>query len=249
MDDQSAQRGRGRGRGRGQQGRGGRGGLGSQGGDDPSSRQDATSLPADSSSSSSSRPKIINGSYHCDYHKKSGKCDVCKHMEEKRNVLSSHFNIPHSIAGHNTHLPATQKPKLKWFIYLEECIHPEGIYQYVGSTDSMTHRWANTKSKINAITAGKDVKPGTGLTKHVKKGCSVFTQGMNNVRITLLEHFTTSTESLEQSSHQEGPGCRCCECNKLKDLEDKWISRLGTYHGQFSLNDRDEITRKTRVNY
>ena len=146
MDDQSAQRGRGRGRGRGQRGRGGRGGVGSQGGDDSSTRQDETALPSDSSSSSSSRPMIINGSYHCVYHKKSGKCDVCKPMEEEKNVLSSHFIIPHSIAGHNTHLPATQKPKLKWFIYLEECIHPEGIYQFVGSTDSMTHRWATTPS-------------------------------------------------------------------------------------------------------
>ena len=107
----------------------------------------------------------------------------------------------------------------------------------------------NTKSKISAITPGKYVKSGTGLEKHVKKGCSVFRQDMNNVRLTLLEHFTTGTESLRQSSHQEGPGCCCSECNRLKQKEDKWISRMGSYHGKYGLNDRDEISRNTRVNY
>ena len=113
----------------------------------------------------------------------------------------------------------------------------------------MTHRWSKTKSKINAINAGKEVKPGTGLEKHIKRGCTEFRPDLKNVRITLLEHLTTSEESLRSAIHQEGPGCRCCECNKLKNLEDKWISRLGTYHGKFSLNDRDEITRNTRINY
>ena len=188
-------------------------------------------------------------SYHCDYHRQSGKCNVCKHMEERRNVLSTHFKIPHSIAGHNIHLPATQKLKLKWFIYMEECIHPDGVYQYVGSTNSMTHRWSNTKSKINAINAGKEVTPGTGLEKHMRKGCTVSSPDMKNVRITLLEHFTTSIESLRSAIHQEGPGCRCCECNSLKKVEDNWITRMGTYHGKFGLKDRDEISRNTRVKY
>ena len=61
-------------------------------------------------------------------------------MSESRNVLSSHFNVNYNIAGHNVHLPATKKLKTKWFVYMEECKHPEGTYQYVGSTDSMTLR-------------------------------------------------------------------------------------------------------------
>ena len=73
-----------------------------------------------------------NGSYHCPYFKKSGKCDLCKHMLESKKVLSSHFNVNHAIAGHNVHLPATQDIKLRWFIYMEECVHPEGIFQYIG---------------------------------------------------------------------------------------------------------------------
>ena len=106
-------------------------------------------------------------------------------------------------------------------------------------------RWSSIKSKINAINAGKEVTPGTWLEKHRKKGCTVSSPDMKHVRITLLEHFTTGIESIRSAFHQEGPGCRCCECNNLKKMEDKWISRMGTYHCKFGLQDRDEIS-KTR---
>ena len=97
----------------------------------------------------------------------------------------------------------------------------------------MTHRWSNTKSKINAINAGKEVTPGTGLEKHMKKGCTVFSPDMKNVRITLVEHFNTSLESLQSANHQEGLGCRCCECNKLKKMEDKSIfNQAGNFNYQ-----------------
>ena len=105
-----------------------------------------------------------NETYHCDNFKSSGKCDVCSHMTETNTVTSSHFKMNHAIAGNNIHLKATQKPKLRWFIYLKECPHSEGIYQYVGSTNSVTERWANTKSKC---LAGK--KEGTGLEKNILK--------------------------------------------------------------------------------
>ena len=39
------------------------------------------------------------------------------------------------------------------------------------------------------------------------------------------------------------------KCEKLKELEDKWICRLGTFHGQFGLNERDEMKMKNRVGY
>ena len=130
---------------------------------------------------------------------------------------------------------------------MEECLHPEpdGIYQYVGSTDSMTHRWAYTKSKVNAIAAGNNVKPGIGLEKHMKT-CTQYSEPCG---VTLLEQYNTTIELLQASSHQEGPGCRCSECNRLKQKEDKWISRMGSYHGKYGLNDMDEISRNTRVNY
>ena len=154
------------------------------------------------------------------------------------------------IASNNVHLPATQTIKLKWFIYLEECVHPEGVFQYVGSTDSMTHRWANTKSKILSLVDGRSDKAGTEFETHFKNGCSEYCgDDLKHVRVTLLENMTITEDDLETSIHQAGPGCRCRLCEKLKDMEDKWICRLGTFHGTFGLNDRDEIRRRARGSY
>ena len=191
-----------------------------------------------------------NGSFHCVYNKRSGKCDFCKRMVERSEVTSTHFGVKHSIAGNNVHLPATQKEKFLWFIYLLECIHPEGRFQYVGSAISITHRWANTKSKINSLALNPSLQAGSGIEKHFKEGCSQH-QGpaLESVRVTLLETFETSKEKTKASNHKAGEGCRCTECERLKELEDKWICRLGTFHGQFGLNERDEMKRKTRVGY
>ena len=115
-----------------------------------------------------------NGSFHCQYQQRTGKCDVCKIVLKTRSVLLSHFGVKHSIAGCNTHLPATKKQKNQWFVYLEECIHPEGTYQYIGSTDSMTHCWANTKSKIIFLAGNPALKASTGLESHFKLGCSQY---------------------------------------------------------------------------
>ena len=123
--------------------------------------------------------------------------------------MSSHFKVKHSVAGHNVHLPPSQSMKDKWFIYLEECVHPEGTFQYVGSTDSMTHRWANTKSKIHFLADGKAVKAGTGLENHFKEGCALYCKDLKSVRVTLLEHMNVTEEGLKSASHQAGPGCRC----------------------------------------
>ena len=191
-----------------------------------------------------------NGSFHCAYNKRSGKCDFCKRMVERSEVISTHFGVKHSIAGNNVHLPATQKEKFLWFIYLLECIHPEGRYQYVGSTISVTHRWANTKSKIISLASNPSLQAGTGFEKHFKEGCSQYRgQALESVRVTLLETFVTNKEKTTASNHKAGEGCRCSECEKLKELEDKWICRLGTFHGQFGLNERDEMKRRSRAGY
>ena len=144
---QTLQPGVGRGRGRGR----GRGATRAGGGNENSKRMEPQR----------------NGTYHCEYFIKSKKCDVCQHMVESNHVYSHHYKVKHSIAGNNVHLKATENLKLCWFIYLKECIHPEGNYQYVGSTNSVTERWANTKSKCLARN-----KEGTGLEKHYKEGCS-----------------------------------------------------------------------------
>ena len=77
----------------------------------PSSRQRAPALPANNR---------FNGSYHCERFKKTPKCDFCYHMVETSSVLSSHFKRRHAVAGHNVHSKATEKVKLRWFVYLQE---------------------------------------------------------------------------------------------------------------------------------
>ena len=181
-----------------------------------------------------------NGSYHCKSYKKTFKCDVCSHMIETRSVMSKHFKMKHAISGHNVHLQATQNPKLRWFVYLEEDIPCE--LQYVGSTQSMTHRWANTKKKCNDRTSS-----GTGLESHFKIGCPCDTgEKKSHIKITLLEHMDVTEEQQKETNHKNGPGCRCALCEKLKSLEDKWIRRMGTMHHPHGVNARDEIIRKSR---
>ena len=114
----------------------------------------------------------------------------------------------------------------------------------------MTHRWANTKSKCKSISRGENVKHGTGLEKHVKNGCSQFKwPELSHVKVSLLEQFNTTEEKLQAASHVAGADCQCSQCLLLKKMEDKWIFRMGTYHGDFGLNERDEILNRTRASY
>ena len=94
-----------------------------------------------------------------------------------------------------------------------QCKHPEGTYQYVGSTDSITHRWANTKSKCNSIATNRNTKPGTGLEKHISKGCSMYDgPELKSVKICLLEQLNTSEQKLKAANHGGGAGCQCSQC-------------------------------------
>ena len=43
--------------------------------------------------------------------------------------------------------------------------------------------------------------------------------------------------------------CRCSECQRLKDTEDKWMCRLGTLDTATGLNNRDEMQSRVRVNF
>ena len=60
--------------------------------------------------------------------------------------------------------------------------------------------------------------------------------------------MVTSKEKLDAAGHQGG-NCRCDECQKLKDIEDKWMTRLGTLDTPTGLNFRDEIIARSRVNH
>ena len=84
-----------------------------------------------------------NGSYHCKSYKEKLRCDVCSYMEETSFVTSYYFGRRFAIHGRNIHLPASQKKKLRWFVYL---VHDTACQlQYVGSTTDACSRWSSTK--------------------------------------------------------------------------------------------------------
>ena len=66
---------------------------------------------------------------------------------------------------------------------------------------------------------------------------------------TLIDFIDVTQEGLERVGHVKGPKCRCSECGRLKDLEDRWILKMGTFYGEGALNSRDEIQSKTRYNW
>jgi hypothetical protein len=52
-----------------------------------------------------------------------------------------------------------------------------------------------------------------------------------------------------QGAGHGGVGCVCGLCGALKNKEDNWIMRLGTFYYPGGLNKRDEIKRKVRSGY
>ena len=116
--------------------------------------------------------------------------------------------------------------------------------QYVGSTNSVTARWANTKLRCNRRDSDM-----TGLYQHFRDGCP-HDDGIkkNNIRISLIDFMDTTLEKLLQSGHIKG-NCKCIECDKLRRLENKWILRLGTFNGENGLNSRNIINTGVRVQF
>ena len=185
-----------------------------------------------------------NGSYHCKSYKEKGRCDVCSYMVETSCVESYYFGRKFAIYGRNVHLPASQKQKYTWFVYL---VHDTSCQLlYVGSTMDACHRWSSTKSAC--LSRKKD---NTGLYKHFMEGCPAHLASgdVKHLTWTLIDFIETSEEQLKDAGHTGGIGCRCSECVRLKNQEDKWICRLGTFHAPHGLNTRDEIKARSRVNF
>ena len=115
---------------------------------------------------------------------------------------SLYFNRKFAIHGHLVHLKPSQKPKLRWFVYLLE---DRGCkLQYVGSMSDVCSRWANTKSACN----GRKSKT-TGLTSHFMEGCPSDTgPGKEHIRLTLIDFMDTTVERLQVAGHEPGPQCR-----------------------------------------
>ena len=180
------------------------------------------------------------GSFHCNRFIEGGKCDLCAHMIEKDLVYSSYFKTYSRVHGHLSH-DTTSLSYLRWFIYSIEDIPCQR--RIVGSTTNPNARWSNYKSHCN-----KKNSNSTGLSKHFKEGCPN-DSGSDKATLdfTLLDYYDTTEERLRLAQHVSGPKCRCLECKKLKNLEDFWILKLGTFYDGF--NTRDEVKAKSRYNW
>ena len=86
-----------------------------------------------------------NGSFYCDKYANGGSCDVCMHMKrETDHVESNLYKKRFAIHGHLTHLKASQRPKLRWFIYLMEdhgCLQQVGCNQVSLQQDELKFNW------------------------------------------------------------------------------------------------------------
>ena len=54
-----------------------------------------------------------------------------------------------------------------------------------------------------------------------------------------------SREEVERTGYG-GFGFMCTLCHRLKEKEENWIMKLGTFYYPGGLNKRDEIKRKSR---
>ena len=153
-------------------------------------------------------------------------------MVETSSIYSSYFKKRFAIHGHNVHLPASQRNKIKWFVYSVE-------YKliYVGGTTNICRRWANTKKACLDCDSVN-----TGLYKHFKNGCPGGNEGgeLEQLRWTIIDFMETTNEKLTVAGHQAGPKYRCSECQKLNTIEEKWICRLGSFYGENGLKSNQE---------
>ena len=172
-------------------------------------------------------------------------------MSQRSFVVSKHFGSKLKIHGHLSHDVSSSGDVTRWYVYLVED-DPCGK-QYVGSTINVTSRWSAHKHSAN-FPEGKDPlnrkTPSTGLAKHFQKGCpNDVGPTKHTLTFTLLDYYETSSVRLATAGHKPGAACRCHECNGLKDLEDKWILKVGSCFGKSGLNERCEVVNKTRYDW
>ena len=66
--------------------------------------------------------------------------------------------------------------------------------------------------------------------------------------VTLVDHLDTTETELQEAGHVSGPKCVCLICGKLKQLEDKFMMKTGSFYDH-GLNSRCEIKRKARCSW
>ena len=74
------------------------------------------------------------------------------------------------------------------------------------------------------------------------------TRDKEHLQVTLVDYLDVTKEQVQEADHG-GVGCTCTLCGKLKEKEDTWIMRLGTFFHPGGLNKRDEIKRKVLASY
>ena len=65
---------------------------------------------------------------------------------------------------------------------------------------------------------------------------------------TLVDHLDTTEDELQLVGHIRGPQCLCSVCQKLKELEDNFILKSGTFYSN-GLNTRDQVAGKARCQW
>ena len=153
-------------------------------------------------------------------------------MKETNFITSLHFGTKHGIWKHLRH-DNVPNGIVRYFIYAIDEPCPK---MYVGYTTNLNTRFANHKSSCNSKKSNA-----TGLATHFKEGCPS-DDGDRKKRIlnlTILDSFDSTPEKLRQAGHKNRY-CECRECIRAKKLEDIWIARLGTMHGDTGLNTKED---------
>ena len=162
-------------------------------------------------------------------------------VDGKQFIESEHFNTKIGIRGHLVHEDYDLKEKNRWFIYHIQ--DKTCSKSYIGSTVNMYSRWSAHKSDIKHGRAEK-----SGLSRHHAEGCpGDIDDEKSHLEVTLIDSMDVTKEELQAAKHKQGPGCMCELCNRLKNLEDGWILKLGTFFWPHGLNTRDELKQKVRT--
>ena len=168
--------------------------------------------------------------------------EACRHMEQTETVTSFHFGTKIKIRGHLRHDYAPPG-KIRWFIY--QIVDKPCHLIYTGSSQLPAKRFLTHKSTCNSESSNS-----TGLSKHFKNGGCPNDQGRDKDTLvfTLVDHLDTTEDELQQAGHIRGPQCLCSVCQKLKELEDNFILKSGTFYSH-GLNTRDQVAGKARCQW
>ena len=118
---------------------------------------------------------------------------------------------------------------VRWFIY--QIVDVPCHLIYVGSSTLPASRFSTHKSTCNS-----ESSKSTGLSKHFMNGGCPNDEGRekSTLVVTLVDHLDTTQTELEKVGHVSGPKCVCQICDKLKQLEDRFIMKTGSFYDPYT---------------